>query len=290
MADAVDCAERLIDDLHRVSSRFTVRRPEPHGSVHRGTALAGFADIDYLIVLDEAALMTAGGTRLTPGHTIGQLRDWLIHCRAGVWSMDKLEVRPQKHSVGVCYHGANRRFRVDLVPALASRGRGPYRIPSRLHQRWIETRPRQINARVEVAAPKVVDAIRLLKGWKRARGRNKGFSLPSHAIEVMLLERADLHTGRTPLAIARQVLSEWAEHDMRRRLVLSGAGSKDAVTLLDPWSGENLLGGNGRARRCRLIDAARLSRDLLAEAESHLAGGRNGTAAGLMERLFIGNA
>lgn len=260
----------------------------PHGSVHRGTALVGFRDIDYLVVLDEAALITTAGTRLTPGHTLGQLRDWLTHCRAGVWSLGNLDIRAQQHSVGVRYRGRNRGFRVDLVPALAPQGRGPYRIPSRTQQRWIETRPQRIGDRIATAPTHVVDAIRLLKGWKRARGRRKGFSLPSYAIELLVLARTDLHPARTPLTIARQLLGEWAEHDMRRRLVLSGSETRDPITLIDPTNGENLLGHNDRRRRERLIDAARRSRDRLIKAEREMAHGRSGSAARLMEQLFIG--
>jgi len=71
--------------------------------------------------------------------------------------------------------------------------------------------------------------------------------------------------------------------------VLSGHETNDAIALIDPSNGENLLAHNGRRQRGRLIDAARLSRDRLIEAESEMTHGRGGTAARILERLFIGN-
>lgn len=276
--------EHLIADLDRHSDRFSVRRIRPFGSVHRGTALAHFGDIDYLIPIDERQLSTRRGERRSPGHTIGELADWVEHCRAGVVAMGTARVRRQKHSVGLEYPGTN--LRIDLVPALITRGRGRdiYLIPSREHGRWIKTRIDLIEGLVSSAPPRVLDAIRLLKGWKRARGPGRGFSLPSYAVELMLLRAGTPPHNTPPLTIAAGVLSSIAESDARYRLSLDGAPTQDPVAYRDPWTGENLLGANTRDGRGRLIDAARRTRDKLLEA----ADASERSAQTILSDLFIG--
>lgn len=288
--DAEDCAERLIESLDRTSERFTIKRYFGHGSVHRETALAGFDDIDYLLVLDPADLQTSAGTRPTPGYAIGWLRDSLIRCRAGVVEAGTLRIRDQKHSVGVIYDGRERKFRVDFVPAIASRGRAPLQIPSRARQAWIETRPRHLAQRVAEMPNPAVDAIRLLKGWRRARGPRPGFTLPSYAIEQMVAQRGDLHRLKHPLDIVDRLLEEWATSNARSRLTLIGPPQKASITLIDPHSGENLMADNDASARSALISAARRARRDIGKAVVELNHGRTGTAAGNFERLFIGGA
>ncbi len=287
--DAEDCAQRLIAHLDRISDRFTIKRSVGHGSVHRNTVLKQFRDIDYLLLLDADALTTSAGQRPTPGYAIGWLRDGLGRCRAGVAAVGNLPIRDQRHSVGVEYRGRSRGFRVDLVPALVTHGNGPYLIPSRTRQRWIETRPRRLARRIDGAPSTVVDAIRLVKGWKRARGKRKGFSLPSYGIEVLLTERTDLHVHSKPLDIVRHVFEEWADAHAGRRLTLLGGTTRDAVTLSDPTSGENLMAGNDGHGRRRFIEAARRGLRDLDDAEAALGAGHAGKVGQLLERLFLGN-
>lgn len=284
IAEARQRAEKLIADLHRWSDRFSVRRVRPFGSIHRGTGLAQFRDIDYLIPVDERDLATRDGQRRTAARTLGELATWVEHCRAGVVEMGTVRVRLQKHSVGLEYRGTD--LRVDLVPALLTAGRGKdiYLIPSREYGTWIRTRLDHIEQLADDAPPRVLSAIRLLKGWKRARGKRRGFSLPSYALEMMMLRRDLPPHNQPPLQIAADFIRWIAEASAKERLSLDGFVTTDPVAYRDPWSGENLLGANDRAGRVRLIKAARWSRDKLDEAA--MASERR--ARSLMYDVFVG--
>lgn len=275
----------LIEGLDRLSDRFTVRQIRLHGSIKRGTAIAHFADIDQLVILDPTDLVTRAGHRPTPNSTIYEIGQWIERTRAGLIALGHIVLRPQTHSLGVIYPKSE--LRVDLVPALTARGRGGsiYEIPSRRESRWIKTNIRRIEEMAAAAPPKLIDAIRLMKGWRHARGRNKGFSLPSYALELLLLNRLAPAHNTPPLDIIRQLMTPIADAHKRRHLSLDGNETGDAITFCEPWTGENLMGKNSTAQRQALIERCRWTLDHLDKAA---ASSSDATATRILRSLFIG--
>lgn len=282
-------AATLIRELDKGDNHFRVLETVPHGSLARGTAIAGFDDIDLLLVLSPSTLRTKAGTQRKPNTTIASLARWLEARRKGHVIQGVVRVRKQNHSVGVIY--PNRNLRVDLVPALRARG-GRYRIPARSDDEWILTRPRATQEafeRVLRRQPAARAAIRLIKGWKRARGKSKGFSLPSYAIEVYCSSEIESGTWRSASQLARHFFEDLASRPANRRLVLGNRDDGHSVVLMDPWSGENLLAKNDHVSRKRLILAARKALHEMDAARTSASSGRAEAATNRLARLFVGN-
>ena len=110
--------------------------------------------------------------------------------------------------------------------------------------------------------PRFRHAMRLLKGWQRARGPRRGWSMPGYAIELLVLAHAD---GRTVLDAFRSTLGAIAHPDARARLQLCGEGT-DAVVINEPWTGDNLTAGIDWPGRQKLTRAARDALAVLDEA------------------------
>ena len=287
--DRVEEAHRraltLIDDLRGIEKAwmFEVVDAVSHGSHARDTAIVGFKDIDYLVILDPDALRTSSGEARTAGDTVARLAGVLRERRGGLVSRGTIDVRPQQHSVGVKYPASN--LRVDLVPALRTSERGRYLIPNRAAAEWIETRPHLLKRRITLAEqqnPHVRAAIRLVKGWRRARG--KVMQIPSYAVELLLGHWAEQEA--TLEGLVRLFFDTFGSAHARKRLVLLGDEDNAAVTVRDPWSGANVADELDASHRARLVENARRALDDFDEAQ-HIATARG--ALGILRRLFKGN-
>ncbi|MCB9735995.1 MAG: hypothetical protein H6745_25695 [Deltaproteobacteria bacterium] len=129
-------------------------------------------------------------------------------------------------------------------------------------------------------------AVRLLKGWRRARGRNA--PIGSFALETAVVNRV-IGARRIP-ALDELVFGFFdcpADHDKRRRLVLSGQATDAPVTLIDPASGNNLTEGLDHDGKKALIDAACRARGELTRIQS-LAEEKPGPAMTALRKLFVG--
>ena len=192
----------------------------------------------------------------------------------------------QRHSVGVKYPAS--RMRVDLVPARRTSEQGCFLIPDRTIEEWIETRPHRLKRWIAVAEgqnPHVRPAIRLIKGWRRARG--KAMQIPSYAVELLLGHLA----GEYPRIedLVRTFFERFANADARLRLVLLGGATNSSITVRDPWSDVNVADELGAEHRGRLVDNARRALDDLDEAADLLGDGRARGAMGILRRVFLGN-
>lgn len=286
VAEAEKRAHTLIRELHRKDDAwmFSVVDTVSHGSHSRGTAIHLFKDIDYLVVLDEGSLRTRQGGQRTAQDTVTRLARAIEERRAGLVSRGLVEVRRQEHSVGVKY--PNSGYRVDLVPALRTRRAGEFLIPDRTSGRWIHTCPERLRDRLalaERANPHVRPAIRLLKGWRRARG--KAMQFPSYGLELLATELAT-QAPPTLEGLVLAFLETFAHHDLRYRLTLLGEGGSRPVNLLDPATNVNVTEELGPTHRKRLVDNARTALDALGEAAS---GSRRGRSAETVcRKLFVG--
>jgi hypothetical protein len=222
---AKERARRLAEALDRSdAAMFRVVRCHDHGSTSRGTCIDGFQDLDLLVELDPATLRTGSGSERTPSDTISRMARALEARRRGPVSLGLVKIRAQDHSVGVEYAGQEG-FRVDLVPAIDA-GAGRLKIPERGSGRWIVTSPGETKQRVERAirrSPEVISAIRLLKGWKRARGRNA--PIPSFGVETMVVDAA-LAGSAALEGLVRDFFHTIAGSDARMRLVLGGTSAR----------------------------------------------------------------
>lgn len=246
-------ASALIDELHRGRAwMFNVVEVREHGSLSRGTAIRGFRDIDYLVVLDPEALATQRGAERSPRDTITRMADSIRQRRAGLVRIGGMNVRAQDHSVGVLYPQAH--FRIDLVPAV--RDRHALRVPERGSDRWIHSDPEQSRVLLESARrrnPHVGIAVRLLKGWRRARGSR--VPLPSFALETLLVAAGNGESTTLP-DLVQGFFSRIARAHAGRRLALLGADGR-AVSVIDPVSGANLATEMTATHRANLIQACR---------------------------------
>jgi hypothetical protein len=280
-------AERFIRAIDSgPDENFEVRGFRHHGSLSRGTGLKGFEDWDTIVILDAKALETQRGTQRTPARTIGLLASVLERMSAGMLEIGNMSIRRQKHSVGVCYPRS--KFRIDLVPGLSKRER--LYIPERGTGEWIRTDPDGALERVKRATVIERDtlcAIRLLKGWSRARGKGQ-CALPSFAIETWVV--AQIQESRPSLAdVVLGFIESLADNRVGSSLVLLGQPEpKAAVTLLDPSSGNNLTSEVTKKQARRLVNTARDSRDKIDELRREVAAGKSRSANRLARDLFVG--
>lgn len=279
-------AETLTRALNRRDAwRFEVLDTKVHGSLSRGTSIRTHGDVDLLVVLNPEQLRTARGQLLSPAATIRELATHIEAHKGGLLAMGMIEVRRQGHSVG-CWYPASA-VSVDLVPAIRD-GQG-FLIPERETASWIHTRPAGAKARLtraEGRCPEVRAAVRLLKGWARARGR--AVALGSYAIESVVVQRAmDGYEDLGELVLG--LLQDLAEAHGGRRLVL-GRYDADNTPVTVRGAGEegNLAASLHARQRVALIEAARWSRDELHEAVAMLQAGRS--AHSTLRRLFVGRA
>jgi hypothetical protein len=288
VAEARGRAKRLCAEVSTGTNPFAILRTLEHGSQARGTALAGFEDLDLLLVLDPRVLRTTRGTERTAGDTVRRLGDVVEARRLGMVNSGNLVVRRQTHSVGADYPKSG--IRIDLVPAI-DRGRGRFSIPSRDAGEWIDTRPGRIGkrlARAEAARPGSAAAVRLLKGWRRARGGKRLLGLPGYAIETLVVDAALRRRSGDGLDVVAPLLREIADAHKNRRLVLRPPDDKDSVVVAEPSSGENLAWRANAASRSRLIEAARKAADALDDAEECLLGRDRAGARRLLLDVFVG--
>jgi hypothetical protein len=195
-------------------------------------------------------------------------------------------VRAQDHSVGVKYPGSQ--LRVDLVPALRTKEQGRYKIPSKAADAWIDTRPHLLKRAISVAEnknPHVRGAIRLLKGWRRARG--KAMQIPSYAIELLLGHWAAEVSGLKGLVF--RFFDTFADAHAGKRLVLLGDEADSSVTIRDPWSGDNVAEELDAGHRARLVENARRGLSDIEEAEALADEGRDRAALSVLRGVFKGN-
>lgn len=288
VAEAKRRALTLIKDLHNLERAwmFEVEDAIPHGSHARDTAIVGFKDIDYLVVLNPDSLRTANGEMRTAADTVQRLARILRQRRGGLVAQGTIEVRAQEHSVGVKYPTVG--LRVDLVPALRTNERGCFLIPDRTAGEWIETRPHRLKGRItraEGVNAQVRTAIRLVKGWRRARG--KAMQIPSYAVELLMGEWAS--KAGSLEGLVRLFFETFADAHANKRLVLLGGGSnRSSVTVCDPWSGVNVTEELDRDHRARLVENARRALDSMDAADEMLADGRERAARTELRRVFKG--
>lgn len=257
-------AERLIEELNRGQPpSVEVLEHFEHGSLSRGTGLAGFADIDYIIVLKKSVLTTILGAELTPRAALQKVTAAINSRHGGLRALGYMEARTQEHSVGVSYPQS--KLRIDLVPALRVR-QDRLRIPHCGSNQWVDTWRDRARKRLEQASsqdPDVVRAVRLLKSWCRARGNR--VSLPSYAIELLVVERA-LQGTRGLVPLVTGFFMDIGDQDARGRLALRSASAPDApIVVEDPDSGANVTGELTAAHRRALIAACRRASKEIAE-------------------------
>jgi hypothetical protein len=118
VTEARERAKRLIEELDEKEDArmFSVRRAIEHGSHSRDTALAGFKDMDFLVVLEPEALRTSTGSERSATDTVVRMAGAIAERRAGMVTNGIIEVRAQDHSVGIKYPRYD--LRIDLVPAV----------------------------------------------------------------------------------------------------------------------------------------------------------------------------
>jgi len=280
-------ANKLIEEIQLGPSwMFDIVEVIEHGSMSRGTGLRSFRDLDKLVILNPEALRTQAGSERTPKDTIHRLADTVRKRRAGLVSLGTLEVRAQAHSVGVSYPASS--IRIDLVPAVRTRT-GQIVIPEPGTESWIQTNPGETRRRLEDAkrlAPHAGVAIRLLKGWSRARGG----VLPSFGIETAIVNQI-LAFGPTSLVdLVRGFIEGVAASDMRRPLLLGASRIPfTPVTLVDPVSGANLTNRMGFDHKKKLIDRCRWTRDHLSRLDDIGESGKREVALTLARKLFVGD-
>ena len=279
-------ADRLIDELDRGRAwMYSVLNVHDHGSLSRGTGLRHFNDLDRLIELDPVALHTRSGQFRSARDTIRRMAKHISERRAGLVTMGSISVRAQDHSVGIEYPGSG--LRIDLVPAI--RLRGDFYIPELGTGDWIPTDPVATTARLrqaKAAAPHAGIAIRLLKGWARARGRNA--PIPSFALETWVVDQVLLQP--LPLdALVAAFFEEVGSAKANRRLSLGSSGQTEgAVTLIEPVSGNNLTQELDREHRTALVMASRDAFGKLADLEALANAGRWSSAVTAGRNLFVG--
>ena len=279
-------ADRLVTELHRGRAwMYQVVQVHDHGSVSRGTAIRYFNDLDRLVELDPDALRTRSGRFRSAQDTIGRMATHIRTRWGGLVALGNITVRAQDHSVGVWYPGSD--LRIDLVPAIFDQGE--LLIPERGTRRWIVTHPGKTSARLaraKRAAPHAGIAIRLLKGWARARGRNA--PIPSFAIEALVVDQAVSRPARLS-SVIRSFFNDIADSDARRRLHLGQHGHlQGAITIVDPVSGNNITESLTREHRQVLIHASRRALPVLDEMEDAAADGRVAQAINAGRNLFVG--
>ena len=279
-------ADRLIEELDRGRAwMYSVLNVYDHGSLSRGTGLRHFNDLDRLIELDPVALRTRGGRFRSARDTIRRMAKHIAKRRAGLISMGTISVRAQDHSVGIDYPGSG--LRIDLVPAL--RLRGNFHIPEQGTGKWIQTDPVATTARLrqaKAAAPHAGIAIRLLKGWARARGRNA--PIPSFALETWVVDQV-LSRPSALDELVGAFFSEVASARANRRLGLGSSGRiEGAVTLIEPVSGNNLTKDLGRVHRTALVRSSRRAVEEVAHLQALANAGRWNTAGSTGRDLFVG--
>ncbi len=265
---------------------FRVAKCSDHGSVHRGTCIRGFADLDVLVELDPEALKTMNGQERSPSDTISRMAKALEKQRGGLVALGTVSIRKQDHSVGVLYGGKNG-FRIDLVPAIRQPF-GRLKIPERGSGQWIIAQPARTLGRLQEARarePDAVAAIRLLKGWRRARGRFA--PIPSFGIETMVVD-AVLGGDFGLESLVRGFFGKIARVDARRRIGLSGSSpGQDPVTLIDPVSKANLTAEMDSYQRGTLVDTCRRAGEVLGEIQALCDEGEAKMAKTAARRLFL---
>jgi len=284
--EAKDRAERVIHELDQGKAwMYRVLRVHDHGSLSRGTALRHFNDLDRLIELDPVALQTRRGQFRTARDTIRRMAHHITLRRAGLVTMGSLKVRAQDHSVGIEYPGSG--LRIDLVPAVTIKG--ALYIPEQGTGDWILTDPAATAARLRQAkraAPHAGVAIRLLKGWSRARGRNAPIS--SFAVETWVVDEV-LNRPRPLDELVATFFHEIGASNASRRLTLGSSGVvQGAVTLVEPVSGNNLTQDLRRYHRTALVRSCRRALNKLVGVERHANARRHSLSLSAARRLFVG--
>lgn len=291
VAEAKDRARRLIAALDAAPDAWMYRvlRDEHHGSLSRGTGIRDFKDVDFLVVLSRSALKTSAGGDRSPRDTVHRMARRLERSRQGLVTMGHVEVRPQDHSVGVTYPASG--YRIDLVPALVSGGYGWRLVPEKSTNAWVRSNPSkhvEILDQAKARSPGALIAIRLLKGWSRARGYNA--PLPSFAIECLVIQRV-LASGGTVSEIVSGVFSEIAGRDKRARLDLGSTRSADPPPVRVPTvvMERNITHELDAAHRRRIIEACRVAEERLEDIRSKLRCGSDGPALTAARDLFVGH-
>ncbi|MBL8618797.1 MAG: nucleotidyltransferase [Deltaproteobacteria bacterium] len=286
VADAKQRADRLIRELDQGRAwMFQVLRVHEHGSLGRGTALRDFKDLDRLIELDPLALHTRSGQFRSARDTIRRMAKHIADRRAGLVTMGAITVRAQDHSVGIWYPGSE--LRIDLVPAVTSQG--AVYIPELGTGDWIRTDPAATAARLgraKRAAPHTDTAVRLLKGWARARGRNA--PIASFAVETWVVD-AVLKRPKPLDELVASFFDDIGSTHAGRHLALGSSGfARCAVTLLDPVSGNNLTQDLQRQHRTTLVKSCRTAAIELARIAALARDGQLTQAVTAGKRLFVG--
>jgi hypothetical protein len=286
VADAKRRADRLVQELDQGRAwMYRVLRVHEHGSLSRGTALRHFNDLDRLIELDPVALHTRSGQFRSARDTIRRMAKHISDRRAGLVTMGAITVRAQEHSVGIQYLGSG--LRIDLVPAVTIQG--SVYIPEQGTGNWIRTDPAATAERLgraKRAAQHADIAIRLLKGWARARGRNA--PIASFAVETWVVD-AVLTRPRPLDELVANFFGEIGSAHAGRRLALgSSRVVQGAVTLVEPVSGNNLTRDLQRHHRTALVTACRGAWTRLAYIDQLSRMGRFTQAVTAGKGLFVG--
>jgi hypothetical protein len=182
--------EHLIDLL---SDEFSVVEAFPTGSIPRGTAVSGHADLDIIVVLDDWEWR---GDR--PSQVLQRVRDHLAQYK-------DTQIRKNGQAVTMYYDSWPQ---VDVVPAgneyEGFKSESDFLvIPDMTTEKWLQSRPRTHSRALEQQAEwsgfRFLDIVRMLKWWNLRHGQY----LQSFHIETMAVEFAPFDISEYSWEISR---------------------------------------------------------------------------------------
>jgi hypothetical protein len=187
---AQERCDHLIDLL---SDEFSIVEAYPTGSIPRGTAIRGHADIDIIVVLEDWEWR---GDK--PSQILQRVRDHLAQYKDA-------QIRKNGQAVTMYYDGWPQ---VDVVPAgneyEGFSSESDYLvIPDMTTEQWFQSRPRThsraLAQQAEWGGFRFLDIVRMLKWWNLKHGQY----LQSFHIEAMAVEFASFDISEYGWEISR---------------------------------------------------------------------------------------
>jgi hypothetical protein len=158
----------------------------PTGSILRGTALAGAADVDVFLVLHYGKHIKDK----SPRAVLQQVQDALSDYNSGM-------VKKNGQAVTLYFKTWPN---VDIVPAArvvdAQQNVTQYEIPDMVRGRWIVTTPRRHDAAMGAVSERKRQLVRMVKTWNLAHSD----LMQSYHIEVIALSVGEI-TGEWPFEV-----------------------------------------------------------------------------------------
>lgn len=206
--DIFATAENLVKGMNRTFSHELLTAPSMSGSVVKGTSING-SDIDIQLKFRNES------------GTLPELYDRVYTHLEGLEQKEGLiNVRRQRHSIGLSYHFPDQDYRIDVIPHRSSNnGKGDSYL---LVNRGIFRKPtvRKLNpnkqSRALCLTNKEKEMVRLLKIWKKTE------RLPIKSIYIeLLVKRAfrEIHISRNIDSVLLDILGYIAKNITSLRIV-----------------------------------------------------------------------